>query len=211
MAPLPLRSARQRQRKTSTAGTFLVSPIMRLEHELTLSGNKKNGNNCCPDCSKFIRFDAPSHDDKNDFFNDLVKLEEMVPSYPCPTLLRDLGSCTRWAGLNLRASQTRIASCIPCRVFLRQRIAFSSFTSSFSLGPCLGLFVMIYLSDAVLSAGDMWFAGSSLRHFSFLGLALIHSHRRTDIILLLFADGEVTDVSGTFLTHDTSSGEAFCH
>ena len=47
------------------------------------------------------------------------------PKNPCPIWLRGLGFCTRWIGLNLRASQRRVASYILSGVFLRQRI-FSS-------------------------------------------------------------------------------------
>ena len=54
-APVFMRSARQRQRDTSAAGTFLVSHVMFEAHhsQLTLSGNKKNGTTnfqLCPSC-----------------------------------------------------------------------------------------------------------------------------------------------------------------
>ena len=53
-----MRSARQRQRDTSAAGTFLVSHVVFEAHhsQLTLSGNKKNGTTnfqcvpCVPSC-----------------------------------------------------------------------------------------------------------------------------------------------------------------
>ena len=67
----------------------------------------------------------------------------MVPSCPGPTWLRGLGTCPRWTGLNMSASQERIASYILFGIFLRQHIVFNCFTFSFSFGPCLGLFVMI--------------------------------------------------------------------
>ena len=74
----------------------------------------------------------------------------MVPSCPGPTWLRGLGTCPRWTGLNMSASQERVASYILFGIFLRQHIVFNCFTFSFSFGPCLGLFVMD-LSDTVLS------------------------------------------------------------
>ena len=43
---------------------------------LTLIGNKKSAKQLLPDFDKLIPFDAPNHDDSNDLFNDLVKLED---------------------------------------------------------------------------------------------------------------------------------------
>ena len=42
----------------------------------TLIGNKKSAKQLLPDFDKLIPFDAPNHDDSNDLFNDLVKLED---------------------------------------------------------------------------------------------------------------------------------------
>ena len=57
----------------------------------------------------------------------------MVPSWPGPTWLRGLGTCPQWTGLNLSASQERIASYILFGIFLHQDIVFNCFTFSFSL------------------------------------------------------------------------------
>ena len=43
---------------------------------LTLIGNKKSAKQLLPDYDKLILFDATNHDDSNDLFNDLVKLED---------------------------------------------------------------------------------------------------------------------------------------
>ena len=43
---------------------------------LTLIGNKKSAKQLLPDFDKLIPFDAPNHDDSNDLFNDLVKMED---------------------------------------------------------------------------------------------------------------------------------------
>ena len=90
-------------------------------------------------------------------------------------------------------SQRRIASYILCGVFLRQRIVFNSYTSSFSLGPCFELFVMICpmqcSAEAIcdsLAALNAVSAGTGpsrkmnlLQHYSFLCHIHIQLHRRT--------------------------------
>ena len=43
---------------------------------LTLLGNKKSAKQLLSDFDKLIPIDAPNHDDSNDLFNDLVKLED---------------------------------------------------------------------------------------------------------------------------------------
>ena len=43
---------------------------------LTLTGSKKSAKQLLPDVDKLIPFNAPNHDDSNDLFNDLVKLED---------------------------------------------------------------------------------------------------------------------------------------
>ena len=43
---------------------------------LTLIGNKKSAKQLLPDFEELIPFDAPNHDDSNDLFNDLVKMED---------------------------------------------------------------------------------------------------------------------------------------
>ena len=43
-----------------------------------LIGNKKSAKQFLPDFDKLIPSDAPNHDDSNDFFNDLVKLEDLL-------------------------------------------------------------------------------------------------------------------------------------
>ena len=49
------------------------------------------------------------------------------PRCPCPTWLRSLDSCARWTSLNIRSSQKRIVSCVPCGVSPCQHIAFNFF------------------------------------------------------------------------------------
>ena len=43
---------------------------------LTLIGNKKSAKQLLPDFDKLIPFDAPKHDDLNDLFIDLIKMED---------------------------------------------------------------------------------------------------------------------------------------
>ena len=43
---------------------------------LTIIGNKKSAKQLLPDFDKLFPFDAPNHDDSNDLFNDLVKMED---------------------------------------------------------------------------------------------------------------------------------------
>ena len=43
---------------------------------LTIIGNKKSAKQLLPDFEKSFPLDAPNHDDSNDLFNDLVKMED---------------------------------------------------------------------------------------------------------------------------------------
>ena len=92
-APLPKRSARQRQGETSTAVYIpcqshifisciicsIYNVVFKAQYfQLTLSGIRKDGKQLLPDYDKFIPFDVPNHDDWNDLFNDPVKLEDKL-------------------------------------------------------------------------------------------------------------------------------------
>ena len=100
------------------------------------------------------------------------------PRCPCPTWLRGLRSCTKWAGLKLRSSHKRIASYILCGGLSvsTHRLQFPSH-SHFRLS--MSWAVRDDLPDAVLGRDNWWLTGSPLRHYSVLVLAHIHLHRRT--------------------------------
>ena len=71
------------------------------------------------------------------------------------------------------------------QVFHRESHSMHGLSASTHRFPFLHIFFVHVLGcrddlfDVVLSGGDTWFAGSSLRHYSVLGNARVHLHHRT--------------------------------